>query len=180
MNGEEFYKKFRNEFDPNHNSNVKAVYAQDRELRPSEWTDLMSNVLLEVMRKAGFDSSTHLQEVPLRKGKNRGLVDHKWQAQNQTVFIEHENNIRPSVESEIRNLLNSDGDLRILITYSTDSSKRDSLRESLYKQLKESKSSRKFEFLLIIGTDSSMKSYKSWEAFHYRPSFEEIPLGSES
>ena len=176
MNGQEFYKLFRYEFDPNHNTDVKDAYTSDKKLTRQQWTYLMDKVLKAVMTKAGFDPSIHMQEVPVRKGKCIGRVDHKWQKQNETVFIEDENDIHSNINSEIENLLNSDGDLRVLITYSSNSSRRETLRKSLYQQLKVNKSSRKFEFLLIIGRDNDMNFYNDWEAFHYIPSFEEVPL----
>lgn len=174
MDGQDFYKRFRFEFNPENNHDVKDVYDKDK-VKPAEWTDLMSSVLTKIMLNAGFDTSAHKKEVSLLRGNGRGRVDHKWQGQNETVFLELENNIT-NIHSEIGNLLNSDGDLKVLITYSSNSSKRDELRKELLQQLKEHRTNRKFEFLLIMGKDDDMKAYNDWEAFHYRPSFEEVRL----
>ena len=174
MDGEEFYELFEVEFNPKNNHDVKEAFDKDK-VEPAEWTDLMRKVLVKIMQNAGFDPTTYEKEVSLIRGNGRGRVDHKWQGQNETVFIEHENNIT-NIHSEIKNLLNSDGDLKVLITYSSDSSKRDELRKKLLQQLKEHKTNRKFEFLLIMGKDDDMNAYNDWEAFQYRPSFEEAPV----
>ena len=173
MDGKKFYEAFRNEFNPRNNKEVEAVYDKVQVSR-MEWTNLVNKVLLEIMRKSKFDPSTHTKEEPLRRGKSRGLIDHKWQSEDKTIFLEHENDIT-NIDSEIKNLLNSDGDLRILITYCSDPIERKKLRENLHRKLKENKSSRKFEFLLILGKDYDMKSYDNWEAFRYLLTFEEIP-----
>ena len=174
MDGEEFYKGLRYEFDPGHNRDVKEAYIPVK-IGVGEWTEFMNKVLTEVMRKEGFVPSTHIEEVPVIRGNCRGRVDHKWQKKNEIVLVEHENNIL-KVDFEIDNLLNSDGDLKVLITYSSDSSKRDELRKKLLQQLKEHRTNRKFEFLLIMGKDDDMNAYNDWEAFQYRPSFEEAPV----
>ena len=76
------------------------------------------------------------------------------------------------MEKEVRNLLNSDGELRILITYESDENEREMMKEEILAKIREKKIGKNFEFLLIIGTDEYMNNYSAWEGYRFFPTFE--------
>lgn len=177
MDGEEFYRLFRKHFSPSGNEEVKKLYLTDIDVSGGEWTKLVEKVIFNVMSVAGFGPDSYSSEVGVIRGRSRGLVDHKWEKSNEMVYLEHENSMKPNIQTEVRNLLNSDGDLRILITYSSNANERAGLKENILNQLKRTKSSRKFEFLLIMGRDFNMRKYDDWEAYSFKPSYDVYSLG---
>jgi hypothetical protein len=176
MNGQEFYKLLREVYGSElHNFLKENNLNPDEELEDTQWTDLMIRVLEKVRTKARFDSVDFMKEVSVIRGKGKGKIDYKWQTSDETIFIEHENSPYSSPLPEIMNLLNSDGDLRILIVYTKIRPNSDSIKETVLQQLKKNISNRKFEFLLLIGR-GYVNSPDNWEAVSYRLAFEPFPL----
>lgn len=179
MNGEEFYNSLKEVYEPVLNAFRKEKkIGKEQLLNNSQWTELMAKVLDRIRTKAGFDSadSEIMKEISIIRGKGKGRIDHKWQNSKETVFIEHENNPYTSLKPEITNLLNADGDLRVLIIY-TKIKKPDTKRiqNDVLDELNKNVSNRKFEFLLLIGKEY-VGSKDDWEAVSYRLVFEPFPL----
>lgn len=169
MKSQDFYALFRKHFNPKNNKKVAWAYpGNGKVISITEFTGVIDDVIFRMSKEAGY---VHNQESKI----NDGRVDHHWQKGKDNVFIEHENDFG-SVKKEVRNLLNSDGSLRVLITEETNKVKRDKLREYILEELRAKKSGRNFEFLLILGTETDMDDYDAWEAYTYRPSFEEQEL----
>lgn len=175
MNAEEFYETFRKHFSREKNQKVREVY-NETEVSPTEWTNLMVSVLKIVASEKGFSRE---KEVPIASGR----VDEKWKKGTISVFIEHENNgnVEDLMNKEVRNLFNSDGDLRILITYFDEkkAEEQDRLKSGILDKLINEKRGRNFEFLLVIGKNE-MLSPDDWKAFLYRPTFEYEPIITEA
>ena len=178
MDGQEFFKLLKELYDPELHSYLKDNHIDpNHELGSSQWTELMGKVLEKIRVEADFDSGECKKEVSVLTEKGRGRIDHKWERSDQTVFIENENKPYSDPQPEIKNLLNSDGDLRILIVYSKISSDNESIKENVLQQLRKNISNRKFEFLLVIGK-GYVNSSDDWEAVSYRLAFESFPLAT--
>lgn len=170
MEAQEFYTLFVKHFDPANNKKVKWAYpGTGKTVKQGEWTKVMDDVILSMSKEAGYKDS---KEVDV----SRGRVDHHWANDFDDVFIEHENNFDTVFENEIPNLLNCDGSLRVLISEITNKEKREKLRSFVLEKLKDRKSGKNIEFLLILGTDTWMNHYDSWEAYSYMPTFDEYEL----
>ncbi len=171
MNAKMFYKSFRENFKIGKSEMVMDAYKDDRGLAFREWTDLMTKFLRKILSDMGF-----MPEKELRIAEGR--LDHKWRKGDYAIFLEHENksDVKAIMDHEVRNLLNSDGNLRVLIAYLGSEQKRSQLVDGVLLKLKREKRGRAFEFLLIIGRDEYMNSPDNWEAYVYRPTFECVPL----
>lgn len=167
MNAEEFYNLFRENFNKETSEAVYRAYKDDKELKPAEWTVLIADVLENLRLKNGYEKE---RELKIAGGK----IDEKWQKDGEVIFIEHENSdtVDGIVHKEVRNLLNAEGDLRILITYFSSEEKRRLLKAMIKAKLNDEKRGKNFEFLLIIGTDRWMNDPDDWEAYAFKPSFE--------
>lgn len=169
VNARSFYKIFVSNFSPDHNESVREAYPPNsRDLNGGEWTFLMGRFLTDLMDKEGFGDEYRSKEVGIL-GKR---VDFKWQKENFSVFIEIENDKSKVMCNEVKNLLNSDGDLRVLITYDKSEKSRADLKNHILGEIKQFKSGRNFEFLLIIGTDEYMTDYDLLEGYRFFPSFD--------
>ncbi len=169
MNADRFYRLFKGNFKPTKNTNIKKAYSKyAKTLSMGQWTGLMGEFLFDMMDQKYFDRNDFTSEIRIPGGR----PDYKWEKKGYSIFIEHENDKKDVVRKEVKNLLNSDGDLRVLITYVEDPEEREDLVDEILDQLKNKKEGKNFEFLLIIGTDEQMVNYHTWEAHRFHPTFE--------
>lgn len=177
MTAEVFYETFRKYFSSEKSERVRKAYKnKKRTLKDKKWTELMNEVLRDMMSDNGFEREDE-QKI------GQGRLDEKWQKGGCSVFIEHENvsNVDKLMNEEVRNLLNSDGDLRVLFTYfyRREREKQKTLIDGILKKLKNEKKGRNFEFLLVIGI-GLLETPNDWEAYLYRPTFEYVPIRKEA
>lgn len=176
MNARKFYNLFRENFSREKNPAINRLYGdENKELTPREWTTLVAQVLENMRLKSGYEKETELKIAG-------GKIDGKWQKGRKVIFIEHENSdsVDNILRKEVKNLLNADGDLRILITYFSRAENRTELKARIKEKLKDEKRGKNFEFLLIMGTDRWMESPDAWEAYVFEPSFEVKTLDFEA
>lgn len=169
MDASEFYSTFLSTFTPEGSNLVKKAYAYDaQEFTAGQWTKLMEEFLSDMLIGKGFKRTDLTKEL----GVGGGRIDYKWSKDGLSIFIEHENISDRVVEREVRNLLNSDGELRIFITYKPDENERQMMTEEILQKIRETKVGKNFEFLLIIGTDEYMNTYDAWETYRFFPTFD--------
>ena len=108
-----------------------------------------------------------------------GRIDEKWLMGREAIYIEHENSdsVDNIVQKEVKNLLNADSDLRVLITYFEKQEDRRLLKARIKEKLNNEKRGKDFEFLLIMGLEP-MEDPEDWEAYLFEPSFEVKALDS--
>lgn len=132
-----------------------------------QWTHVMSVFLMKLARKMGYFQVC-------------GRIDFVWyegDSVNESILIEHENDYKGAIESELPKLLQHKSKkdiLRVLITYTwTDKpSSSDKIKQTrniilggVCAKIKKSRWSWKGEFLLIIGDSSPDEGHIPWDKY---------------
>lgn len=177
MNAREFYKLFRENFSKEGNEAVNRAYEDKNKdekkiLNHRQWTVLIADVLENMRLKSGYEKETELKIAG-------GRIDEKWLMGREAIYIEHENSdsVDNIVQKEVKNLLNADSDLRVLITYFEKQEDRRLLKARIKEKLNDEKRGKDFEFLLIMGLEP-LEDPEDWEAYLFEPSFEVKALDS--
>ena len=144
----------------------KSNGASNGKERDTEWTAIMAIFLSRLARRLGF-----YQEWEYGESK----IDHAWfddgpwrdatDSRSPAILIEHENDVKGIVGSELPKLIESKCSLKVLITYEWNDTKAEGIQAEVG-QVLEKNPDMEGDFLLIIGIDD-VAEWDDWRFLHW-------------